>query len=106
MPYLSLPTALVAIALSPWTPSLSTAASSAPTTAMARKKVTGDDLSARGKENGYQRGLHRDKDNLREQNKHVDEVKKDQMQRWIVTSCMEALFSKTMNTDPRFQLAP
>jgi hypothetical protein len=45
---------------------------------MARKKVTGDDLSARGKENGYQRGLHRDKDNLREQNKHVDKVKKDQ----------------------------
>jgi hypothetical protein len=45
---------------------------------MARKKVTGDDLSALGKENGYQRGVHRDKDSLRDQNKHVDKVEKDQ----------------------------
>ena len=45
---------------------------------MARKKVTGDELSARAKENGYQRGAHRDGDGLRDQNKHVDKVKKDQ----------------------------
>jgi len=48
------------------------------TTTMARKKVTGDELSARAKENGYQRGAHRDKDSLRDQNKQVDKVKKDQ----------------------------
>ena len=29
------------------------------TTAMARKKITGDELSARAKANGYQRGAHR-----------------------------------------------
>jgi hypothetical protein len=45
---------------------------------MARRKVTGDELSARAKENGYQWGAHRDKDSLRDQNKHVDKVKKDQ----------------------------
>ena len=47
-------------------------------TAMARKKTTADELSARAKANGYQRGAHRDKDSLRDQNKHVDKVKKDQ----------------------------
>ena len=35
-------------------------------------------LSARAKANGYQRGAHRDKDSLRDQNKHMDKVKKDQ----------------------------
>jgi hypothetical protein len=49
-----------------------------PTTAMARKKITGDELSARAKANGYQRGAHRDKDRLRDQNKHVDTVKMHQ----------------------------
>jgi hypothetical protein len=49
-----------------------------PTTVMARKKITGDELSARAKENGYQQGAHRDKDSLRDQNKHVDKVKMDQ----------------------------
>jgi hypothetical protein len=80
MSYLSLPAALVllvAVALS-----LSTLPFHRrflrPTTAMARKKVTGDELSARAKENGYQWGAHRDKDSLRDQNKHVDKVKKDQ----------------------------
>jgi hypothetical protein len=45
---------------------------------MAKKKIIGDELSARVKENGYQRGAHRDKDSLRNQNKHVDKVKRDQ----------------------------
>jgi hypothetical protein len=45
---------------------------------MARKKTTADELNARAKANGYQRGAHRDKDSLRDQNKHVDKVKKDQ----------------------------
>jgi hypothetical protein len=45
---------------------------------MAKKKVTGDEPSARAKENGYQRGAHRDEDSLRDQNKHVDKVKRDQ----------------------------
>jgi hypothetical protein len=79
MSYLSLPIALVllvAIALS-----LSTFLFHRrflhPTTNMARK-ATGDELSARAKENGYQRGAHRDKDSLRDQNKHVDKAKKDQ----------------------------
>jgi hypothetical protein len=37
-----------------------------PPTAMAKKKITGDELSARAKENGYQRGAHRDEDSLRD----------------------------------------
>jgi hypothetical protein len=32
------------------------------TTAMARKKITRDELSARAKANGYQRGIHQNKD--------------------------------------------
>jgi len=35
-----------------------------PTTAMAKEKITGGELSARSKENSYQRGAHRDKDSL------------------------------------------
>jgi hypothetical protein len=45
---------------------------------MARKKLTGDELSARAKANGYQRGAHRDKDSLRDQRKHTGKTKKDQ----------------------------
>jgi hypothetical protein len=36
------------------------------TTAMAKQKITGDELSARAKANGYQRGVYRDKDSLRD----------------------------------------
>jgi hypothetical protein len=39
---------------------------------MAKKKITGDELGDRAKENGYQRGAHRDEDSLRDQNKHVE----------------------------------
>ena len=45
-----------------------------PTTAMVRKKVTGDELNARAKEDGYRRGVYRDGDSLRDQNKHVDKI--------------------------------
>jgi hypothetical protein len=45
---------------------------------MARKKITGVELIARAKANGYQRGAHRDKDGLRDRNKHGDKAKKDQ----------------------------
>ena len=36
------------------------------TTAMAKQKITGGELSARAKANGYQRGVYRDKDSLRD----------------------------------------
>jgi hypothetical protein len=49
------------------------------TTGMARKKITGDELSARAKANGYQRGTHQHKNSLRNRNKHMDKVKKDQV---------------------------
>jgi hypothetical protein len=45
---------------------------------MAKKKITGAELTARAKANGYQRGTHRDKDNLRNRNKRMDKVKWDQ----------------------------
>jgi hypothetical protein len=47
------------------------------TTAMIRKKITIDELSARTKANCCQRGAHRDKDSLRDLNKHIDIVKND-----------------------------
>jgi hypothetical protein len=47
-------------------------------TVIAGKKVATDELSARAKANGYQRGIHREKDSLRDRNKHVDRVKRDQ----------------------------
>jgi hypothetical protein len=48
------------------------------TTVTARKKGTVDELNAHAKGNGHQRGVHREKDNLRDLNKHVDRVKWDQ----------------------------
>ena len=45
---------------------------------MVGKKITADELSACARANGYQRSAYRDKDGLRDRNKHVDEVKKDQ----------------------------
>jgi hypothetical protein len=42
---------------------------------MVRKKVTADELNARARENGYQRGVHQENDCLRDRNKHVDRVK-------------------------------
>jgi hypothetical protein len=42
---------------------------------MARNKITRDELIARVKTNGYQRGAHRDEDSVRHRNKHVNKVK-------------------------------
>jgi hypothetical protein len=44
----------------------------------ARKNITGDELIARTKLNGYQRGAHRDEDGLRDRNRRVDKAKRDQ----------------------------
>ena len=73
-PYLSLPAARVLLAVS----YLFNHHFLRTTTAMAKKKITGAELAARAKANGYQRGAHRDKDSLRDRNKHVDKVKRDQ----------------------------
>jgi hypothetical protein len=45
---------------------------------MARNKISGDELIARAKENGYQKGAHRGPDGPRHRNKHVDKVTRDQ----------------------------
>jgi hypothetical protein len=46
---------------------------------MAKKKMTGDDLSARAQENSYQRSIYQEnKDNLRDQNKYINKIKRDQ----------------------------
>ena len=44
---------------------------------MAKRKITGDELSARAKANVYQRGAHREEDSRRDRNKHGDGTKKD-----------------------------
>jgi hypothetical protein len=45
---------------------------------MARNKVTGDELDARAKANGYKKGTHREEDSRRDRNKHGHKTKKDQ----------------------------
>jgi hypothetical protein len=45
---------------------------------MAKKKIAGDELSARAKANGYQRGAQRGRDSVRDLNKHGDTVKMNQ----------------------------
>jgi hypothetical protein len=47
------------------------------TTAIARKKITGGELIARAKANGYRRGVHQDKDGLRDRNTYKDKAKQD-----------------------------
>jgi hypothetical protein len=49
-----------------------------PTTAMARKNISVDELNAHAEANGYQRGAHREEDSRRDCNKHVDKIKQDQ----------------------------
>jgi hypothetical protein len=56
------------------------------TTATTKQKITTDELNARAKAKGYQRGAHRDKDSLRDRKKHLEKTKQIKMQRWIVTS--------------------
>ena len=57
---------------------------------MARRKITADELSARARANGYQRGALRDKDGLQDRNKHMDKVKKDQNAALDCVSCERA----------------
>jgi len=45
---------------------------------MARKNITEDELLARAEANGYQRGVHRENDGLRDRNKHIEKTKQDQ----------------------------
>jgi hypothetical protein len=42
------------------------------------RKQTGDELNARAKANGYNRGTHREEDSRRDCNKHKDDTIKDQ----------------------------
>jgi hypothetical protein len=54
---------------------------------MAKQKITGDELSPRAKANGYQRGVYRDKDSLRDRREcyvsmaevHTSDCQKDFM---------------------------
>jgi hypothetical protein len=43
-----------------------------------KKKITGDEVNARAKANGYKRGTNREEDSRRDRNKHKDDTKKDQ----------------------------
>jgi len=45
---------------------------------MARKNITEDELLARAEANGYQRGAHREADEVRGRDKHVSKTKKNQ----------------------------
>ena len=54
---------------------LPTAAFSA---AMEKRKVTAEELLARDESNVYKRGAHREKDNTRDEKRHIDMAKKDQ----------------------------
>jgi hypothetical protein len=77
-----------------------------PTAAMARKKITGDELSARAKANGYQRVHAETKAIFETRISMWTKSRWIKMQRWIVMSCKETLSSKTVNTDVGSQLAP
>ena len=66
VPYLSLPAARVLLAVSYL---FNHHFLRTTTAAMAKKKITGAELAARAKANGYQRGAYRDKDSLRDRNK-------------------------------------
>ncbi|KAI9765370.1 MAG: hypothetical protein M1840_007450 [Geoglossum simile] len=45
---------------------------------MPRKEATAEELLARAKANGYERGAHREKDSIRDANRHVEKTKKNQ----------------------------
>jgi len=45
---------------------------------MGRRCVTADELLARAEANGYKKGKHKEKDEVRNHHKHVDNTKKDQ----------------------------
>ncbi|KAI9866781.1 MAG: hypothetical protein M1813_000723 [Trichoglossum hirsutum] len=43
---------------------------------MPRKQATAEELLARVKANGYERGAHQEKDSIRDANRHVEKTKK------------------------------
>ncbi|KAH0543790.1 hypothetical protein FGG08_001972 [Glutinoglossum americanum] len=45
---------------------------------MARKEATAEELLARAEANGYERGAHREKDSVRDANRHIEKTKKNQ----------------------------
>jgi hypothetical protein len=45
---------------------------------MPRREATAEELLARAKANGYERGAHREKDSIRDANRHVKKTKKNQ----------------------------
>jgi len=45
---------------------------------MAKQKITGEELGARAKAKGYQKGAHRDNDSLRDRKKHIDKTMQNQ----------------------------
>lgn len=45
---------------------------------MVKRKVTAEKLRARAESNGYKGGGSREKDNTRDEKRHIDKTKKDQ----------------------------
>lgn len=45
---------------------------------MGRRRATADELLAQAEANGYKRGKHTEKDEVRDCHKHVEKTKKDQ----------------------------
>jgi cytidylate kinase len=43
-----------------------------------KKETTAEELFTWAKANGYQRGAHREKDSIRDDNKHTEKNKRDQ----------------------------
>jgi hypothetical protein len=46
---------------------------------MAKRKGTAEELEARAESNNYKRGAHREKDSARDNGKHNNKTKKNQM---------------------------
>jgi hypothetical protein len=46
---------------------------------MAKRKAMTEELLARAKSNGHKKGAYREKDSPHDENKHIDQTKKDQI---------------------------
>jgi hypothetical protein len=71
-----------------------------------QEKATPDELEARAKANGYQRGTHWEEDSRRDCNKHKDKTKK--IQDATLGHCdvrERCLYPKTVDTEVEYQLA-
>ena len=74
-------------------------------TAVARKKVIGDELDVRAKSNGYRR-VHTEEDSRQDRNKHIDMVKGSGCSVGSLRPVTELyLHLKTIDTEVEFQLA-